>query len=560
MLGLAAGILYGGLIPLVMMAVSPSQSVLPNTFVPMEILGFEVNNYGLAILFFTVCLAILLFSSVSEIILNRLALDIKTQLRRDIYRRIRQSSIVNIDTIGRSRLIESLSTDVPSIIMGAQALPSLLTNVVVIVSMLGYLAYLNAEVFYFVLKALTVGSILFQIIVYFGNKCFSMAREGQDRLQKAFFGLVDGINELKLSQDKYSFFEKNVLLKEELLVRDLHKRGITFYTVANNYGNLVFFLNIGIVSFVLVNYLHLSDSELVAIVMVLLYLSGPIGMVLKLVPTLSIANISVKRLNSVFKALHSEGYSPEKQATPEWSKIKLENICYQHQSSEKELSAKNAEAFAIGPINLTINKGEITFITGGNGSGKSTLAKVISQLYKPSSGKFFFDDIEVTTDNINSYRQDINCIFSDYHLFPQVLMEPNEFNTNKVDFNRYLNYFNLHDKVSVKDHEFSTLNLSDGQRRRLALIIAMLGRAELYIFDEWAADQDPEFKKVFYCEVLTYLRQQGAAVVVISHDDRFFHCADKLIYMEYGQISKTQCSPRSNENTNQVYNIRKLKE
>jgi putative ATP-binding cassette transporter len=81
----------------------------------------------------------------------------------------------------------------------------------------------------------------------------------------------------------------------------------------------------------------------------------------------------------------------------------------------------------------------------------------------------------------------------------------------------------------VKDGRLSTTRLSAGQRRRLALLQVFLDRRPVVALDEWAAEQDPIFRRVFYTELLPELQRRGATVVAITHDDRYFHIADRCV-------------------------------
>lgn len=542
LIGLVSGGLYASLIPIIMMAVAPEVTQIPQMSINRSFLGFEVSNYGLAVIFFFMCLFILIFNTLSESILIRISMDIRTQLRRELYSRLRHAPIEKVETLGTARLIQSLSTDVSAIVNGAQALPNLLTNAVIILSMMAYLAYLDTEVFFFIGKTVLCGAILHQSLVYLGTRYFSVARDGQDRLQEAFVGAVEGIKELKLSDEKYEVFEKELLLKEEILVRDLHKKAYTVYTVANNYGDLVYFFAIGILSFIFINYHQLSDNQLAAIVMILIYLSGPIGMILQFMPTLSLTKISLNKIHKIFDELAPESISANQEQVINWTELNLQGVCFKYRPEIGRANNSIASGFGIGPLDLCIKRGKITFIAGGNGSGKSTLAKVISMLYLPTQGKIKADKELLTAENIGQFRQSVSCIFSDYHLFPRLLVKNNIIEEKVALFHKYLKEFNLEGKVELVDNTFSTLALSDGQKRRLALIVAMLDDAQLYVFDEWAADQDPDFKRVFYCEILPDLKKRGAAVVVISHDDRYFECADELVMMEYGRVKESPSS------------------
>jgi putative ATP-binding cassette transporter len=192
------------------------------------------------------------------------------------------------------------------------------------------------------------------------------------------------------------------------------------------------------------------------------------------------------------------------------------------------------KGFQLGPINLTLKPGQLVFIIGGNGSGKSTLAKVITGLYEPQSGEIYLNNKLITETNLEWYRQHFSAIFSDFYLFDSYL----GFNDPNLDQKilNYLHLLKLAHKVQVKNGVLSTINLSFGQRKRLALLNVYLENRPIYLFDEWAADQEPEFREFFYQHLLKELKEQGKIVIVITHDDRYFHLADHLIKLDYGQV------------------------
>ncbi len=190
--------------------------------------------------------------------------------------------------------------------------------------------------------------------------------------------------------------------------------------------------------------------------------------------------------------------------------------------------------FMLGPINLSLQPGELLFIIGGNGSGKSTLAKLITGLYLPQSGSIELNGKPVTDDNVEWYRQHFSAVFSDFYLFDSYLGF--ERDTLDQEVNGYLRQLQLSHKVSVKDGVLSTTNLSQGQRKRLALLETYLEDRPIYVFDEWASDQEPKFRELFYKEMLLNLKQENKIVIVITHDDRYFHLADHVIKLDYGKI------------------------
>jgi putative ATP-binding cassette transporter len=192
------------------------------------------------------------------------------------------------------------------------------------------------------------------------------------------------------------------------------------------------------------------------------------------------------------------------------------------------------ESFTLGPVDLEFRPGELVFITGGNGSGKTTLLKLITALYVPEVGEIRMDGEPISDKNVDAFRQQFSVVFSDFHLFESILgIDKPELDAKAL---HYLKQLHLENKVRYNDGNFSTTALSQGQRKRLALLTAYLEDRSIYIFDEWAADQDPHFKQIFYYELLPALKARGKTVLVITHDDRYFRIADRLIKLENGKL------------------------
>ncbi|MFF2557028.1 ATP-binding cassette domain-containing protein [Nocardia sp. NPDC058058] len=202
--------------------------------------------------------------------------------------------------------------------------------------------------------------------------------------------------------------------------------------------------------------------------------------------------------------------------------------------------AGEGDGFRLGPIDLTFEPGQITFIVGGNGSGKSTLAKLITGLYVPRSGTVSLNGERIDHENIEWFRQNASAIFTDFHLFDDYL----GFDRPGIDdeVRHYLEELQIAHKVTVQDGKLSTIDLSQGQRKRLALLTALLEDRAIYLFDEWAADQEPKFRDVFYTEILAELKARGKTVIVITHDDRYFHLADQLVKLDFGKLTEAEAT------------------
>jgi putative ATP-binding cassette transporter len=217
-----------------------------------------------------------------------------------------------------------------------------------------------------------------------------------------------------------------------------------------------------------------------------------------------------------------------------WQKLSLKSIVHSYRYEDE--TADNI--FTLGPMDMTIQAGSLVFVTGGNGSGKTTLAKIITGLYAPESGEVRWGDRRVTVETISQYRRLFSAVWSDGHVF-DVLPEY-EHPGQKATVDNYLRGLKLNRKVTVTGGKISTTELSQGQRKRLALLAAFLEDRPIYLFDEFAADQDPEFREVFYLQILDQLKARGKTVIVISHDDRYFSLADHFVRLDLGQIVETR--------------------
>lgn len=531
--GILAGMVYSMLVPLLLGSFDAQDGADPDRGAGVRVFGLEVSNPRAALVFALAVLFMWAARTWVEITMMGVSMSATHDLRVQMYYRVAHAPLAAIERVGLSRIVTSLSVDMPAIVTGSQLGQAIAIDLVTLVGMLGFLAYLNVDVFWFVLAGIVVCVLTYQVIFHFADRYYQRVARINDVLQKAFHGMMLGFKELKLSDEKRREYFEQVLLSAERDMLAAHRPAILLYSAASNFGMLVNFLLLGSVAFIFVSYHALDAKELTNIVLMMMYLSVPIFSVTSKVAMLTQARVAMKRVNELLTALPQEAVRTEPGNTRAWNSVRFEDVTYEHDDS-----AGN-RAFTVGPIDLEFRKGAITFVVGGNGSGKSTLSKLLTLHYHRSGGTIWFGDDRVTRENMNSYRQCIFAIYSDYHLFDRILTP----NREQAEVEHYLRKLGLDRKVSYRDGKFSTLSLSDGQRRRMALVVAFLEDKELYLFDEWAADQDPGFKEVFYREILPSLRAKGKAVVVISHDNRYFDAADRLIVMCEGQVQSVREGP-----------------
>ncbi len=531
LLGAIAGIGYSLLIPLVLVSIAPGSGKEGlGTNMVRPFLWMEVSNYKFALLFVSICVIVLFCRTISHTLLSRVALDATTDLRIKTYRQIMQAPIAELEKMGSSKLIVAITTDVARIVQGAMIVPDVLVGLVTLAGMLGYLYILSSEIFWFVIKAIIFGVATYQVPMFIGNKYFQRGRARMDGLQESIRGLIRGTKELKLSKVKQDRYFKEILLANERDVLSNSKLANTIIVASANYGDLLSFFVICFVAYIFVSSHAITTEALIGTIMALLYITGPVSVILNAMPSIAMARVSLRSMTQVFSALSKEEAVEEIRPLPEWDTVRFSNVSYHYTDEDG--------GFTLGPVDMEVARGEITFIVGGNGSGKSTLCKLLALHYTPTSGEIYFGGVKMDRESLNSGRQYISAIFTDYYLFDRLLS-----NLDAVDeklVNRYLSELEIERKVKVENGRFSTLSLSDGQKKRLALLVTFIEDRDIYIFDEWAADQDPMFKQVFYHQILPELKARNKVVIVISHDDRFFNLADTLMIMEEGKLLRTE--------------------
>ena len=297
-------------------------------------------------------------------------------------------------------------------------------------------------------------------------------------------------------------------------------------------GEGVLFALLSAIVFTLHVYVEVDTITLAGLVTGVMFLWGPfMNVSLGLLPYIraNVALAEIEALEQKLEAAAREG-APEQRTDP-WqgsvATIEARDIEYAYPVE------RGQEAFRIGPMSIRLEPGEVVFIVGGNGSGKSTFLKVLTGLYPPSAGALCVGGVEVSAENVASFRDMISAIFSDFHLFAKLYGLAG---VEDAAVHRLLARMRLEGRTSFVGRTFTKLTLSTGQKKRLAMIVALLEERPICVFDEWAADQDPEFRRYFYEELLPLLRQEGKIVVVVSHDDRYFHCADRVVTLEYGKV------------------------
>ena len=483
--------------------------------------------------FVGLCVALPLFRVLSQVLLIALTQSSLQSLRLQLSRRVLAAPLRQLESLGAHRLLAILTTDIQTIIEAFAMVPLIIMHMAVLASCLLYLGWLSWHVLLETFVLMLVGVVTFQLAMVRAFAYLRRSRELLNDIMRQVRALIEGTKELKMHRARRQAFLGTV----EASARDLlqnNRRGSQVFAFASSWGQVLFYVLIGCLVFLLPRYQTLATETLIGYTIVIFQMMTPLEVIFNTLPGLSRAAVASRVVEQVGFSLNDETPGsaverlPAATAGESWALLELSGVLHRYQRENED------ESFLLGPIDLTFQRGEIVLLVGGNGSGKTTLAKLLIGLYAPESGEIRWQRQAVTAENREEYRESFSVVFSDFFVFEKLF----GLDAAALDdeARHYLRRLRLEQKVRVEGGNLSTVDLSQGQRKRLALLTAYLENRPVYLFDEWAADQDPTFKEVFYRELLPELKHQGKTVFVISHDDQYFHVADRIIKLVDGKV------------------------
>lgn len=490
----------------------------------------ETNRSNLVWIFLGLIIVVFITGLISQIWLIRLGQKVIFDLQMSLSRRILSASLRHLEDLGAPKLLATLTDDVQSLSNLVFVIPLICVDIAFVVGCLFYLGWLSWLVLLVIFSFLFVATLSVQFLLARGERLLGLAREEQDRLFKHFRTITEGSKELKLHQARRQEFLERELKNAAESSQHYKNVSLSIFAFASNWGQILFFIAIALLLFGLPQITSVETPVLSTYILTVTYLTSPLRSILELLPNLSRASVAMQKLDRLGLSLVEQSEDvdyPQLDLKLAWQRLDLSAVTHAYRGENAEHS------FTLGPIDLTFRSGELVFIVGGNGSGKSTLVKLITGLYTPETGQIYIDNQLITEQNREWYRQQFSVVFADFYLFEQLLGIDK---SNLQQVQDYLNLLQLERKIQVSNGKLSTTALSQGQRKRLALLTAYLEDRPIYIFDEWASDQDPVFKEIFYTQLLVQLRNRGKTVLVISHDDRYFYLGDRIIKLDYGKV------------------------
>jgi len=496
----------------------------------------------LGLLFVLAVIGYFVLASLSEYLLLSLSQQELYTLRLRFIRQVLSLPLKRIEEIGGADLMASLTEDVERIAASLRKLATLFLNGAMVLGAGFYLAWLSWKLLLVLVLLMAGGLLIYRMPLYqlgLLDKYWERLRDGWDRLLNNFHALTHGTKELLIHRERRENFFLESVQPTARRLRDDAIRGNTIRNLFFRAGDVLYLAVLGLMLFVLPSIMTIEQHVLMGYVMAGLFVLTPMASLINFGPDFGDALVAVRRVKRLGVSLVGE---PEHELGKSGSLdqevwagqsstaplLRLEGVTYRYR---REL---DDEEFVLGPLTLDLYQGEITFITGGNGSGKTTLLKLVCGLYQPEEGRIFWKGVEVTDQNREAFRQHFSVVFYDFYLFETLVGLKSPTMDGRAD--AYLERLHLHKKVSFNNGKLSTLELSQGQRKRLALLTAYMEDRPVYMFDEWAADQDPLFREVFYREILRELKASGKTLLVITHDDSWYGQADRVVKLQGGQV------------------------
>ena len=529
----------------------------------MLLRGQGAISTDMAWAFAGLCATVLVTRVVVQVLLVRLSQRSMSHMTRRLTRQLLTVPLRRLEDLGGHRFVAALTTGIQVIAKMMNKFPVICVNVVIVLCGMAFLAWISPPLMGALSGFIVLSVICFALFAKRARRHMRQSRTAQTGMLKLLRDMVMGVKELKIHRQRREGYLNEAVTAADRSLRDSTNTGSKYQALTSSGSRLLVFVAIGLLLFAWPRVQALDGDQRIGIIITIFFLLGPLEQISSSIPLFLQTQVAIARLRKLGLELNaeSEPLALDDVALPtEWERIGLRGagILYTHEEEDpdEEVPATDDEGgaapaidkpladekgaaaqsgFRLGPIDLTLRRGELLFVVGGNGSGKTTLVKLFTGLYAPDEGEIHLDDRKIEPQEIDAYRQLFSVVFADVVVFDQFY----GFDRTGLEeqAQNYLRQLRLDADVSVGNGGFSTTTrLSRGQRKRLALLIALLEDRPVYVFDEWAADQDPLFKRIFYSEILPDLKARHKAVLVVTHDDNYFKLADRIVTLRDGQM------------------------
>ncbi|WP_200217145.1 ATP-binding cassette domain-containing protein [Campylobacter sp. 2018MI34] len=492
-------------------------------YINSKVLNFY-NDYLVLLTFFLLVIIFLLSSIIAQFLLTRFGHHFVLRLQEYFLKRILDTENLKILELGKAKILASLNNDIKNISFGIMRLPEMLQGFLFAFCASIYIFSLHSLIFLIVFLWLFFAFLISHFIVKYVYHYLNLVRDNEDILQKDYQMVIEGHKELNLSIKRSQlFYEKEFKTHTKLKCINAIKAD-TLHNLANNLLNAMILALAGLIIYLSLSFSWIKLNEATMVVFIILFIRTPLISAIGALPMILSAKLSFDKINKLNLASYEKDFKEIKEDFSSWKSIELKNISFNYPNS----------SFALKNINFKINRGELVFCIGKNGSGKSTLSLILSGILRAYQGEMKLDNILLNEKNIHIYRKEIGVVFSEFFLFDKVICEEKE----KNNLSYWLEILDLNHKVKVQNFTLSTTSLSQGQKKRLALFLTLMEDKKFLILDEFGADQDPLYRNFFYTKLLPLLQKQNYTIFAITHDDKYFYLADRVILMKEGNLKE----------------------
>jgi putative ATP-binding cassette transporter len=490
--------------------------------------GYNQVSFKYLTIFIGIIFFIVLMRRVLSLWIIKVSQTIFWGLRRKILSIVLKADYHNFVN-RKSAIHASVLGDVYVLTEASMSIIGFSTSLILGLSCFIYLATLSGPLFLITLGTTACGIVIYTWNSSLYNKEFTFARVLEHNFVENLNIIMNGFKEIYMEPEKGRYlYEKKINVTADAAYKHTTAGQIRFL---NNQitGQVLFYMLVTSILLVFSVILDIDFGRTVGFVFSLFYLLGSVETIMILLPNLVRAKVAATQLMDLTEELEKTDFKTH-ESVKKILKGDLESI--EIKGMRFNYGIDNG-CFGIGPLDFELRKGDVVFIYGDNGSGKTTFVQSLISLHHLTDGEIRFNGSLIDNSKYHQYRTAFSVVFSDFYLFSEI------FSYRDLDmekWNYYVRLFELQDKVKLENRVFSTTTLSSGQRKRLALIANLFEEKPVLVLDEWAADQDPYFRKKFYTEILPALKLDGFTILAITHDDKYYHCADRLYRMDFGKL------------------------
>ncbi|ROI04076.1 cyclic peptide export ABC transporter [Chryseobacterium sp. G0240] len=509
---------------------------LPNTILSFGIL-FIINNvisnavgYEESYISWSF-LIVIIFTYLLNIIfqkkLNQYSYTILYENEKNIFKKIIKTRLITLEKQGTQRFYTAIE-DLRIFATLPEVITHAINSILMLLLCLVYMFSLSIYAGLTILGLMILIAAIYFMVMRTMNGRVAVLRKFNEEYYNYVNDVVKGFKNLKVN----SVLSQNLLSRNLFPNRDQakeldYKINYVFLSInlISQYG---LYLVIGAILFVLPKLNLLPKEDIISYVVILLFITGPVSNLINMQNIFTRFSVANRRINNFLRDFEGEVQEDENTMREEinFQFLEFKNVSFQYGNNTEQ-------SFALDNINLHIRKGEVIFIVGGNGSGKSTFINILTGLYDRKDGEILLNDRKL--DSKKDLQHLISPVFTDNYVFSHNY--DNYQLENNSQYQDLLEMMEMNQVVIDTKEESARRNFSKGQSKRMSLIFALLEEKPILVLDEWAADQDPHFRKYFYEVLIPKFKKDGKTIIAVTHDDAYFSQADRVIKFDYGHIA-----------------------